>query len=53
MEAERIVPDGDLDPDIVVTPGIFVSRVLLAADRAKDTEQRTVRPRPTAESISA
>ena len=37
-----------IDPDVVVTPGIFVQRVVLATDRDKPIEQRTVRPRPVA-----
>lgn len=44
-EAEVIV-DGYLDPDDVMTPGIFVNHVVQASDRPKDIEQRTVRPRP-------
>lgn len=48
-EAERIVPIGGIDPDTVVTPGIFVNWVVPASDREKDIEQRTVRPRPAAE----
>ena len=36
---------GDLDPDIIVTPGIFVQRVVQASDRVKEIEQRTTRPR--------
>lgn len=47
-EAERIVGRGEIDPDVVVTPGIFVDRVVLAPAREKDIEQRTVRPRPEA-----
>lgn len=45
VQAEEIL-DGYLDPDDVMTPGIFVDAVVPAADRAKDIEQRTVRPRP-------
>lgn len=44
VEAEEIV-DGFLDPDSVVTPGIFVQRLVTARPRVKDIEQRTVRPR--------
>ncbi|QJU54712.1 CoA transferase subunit A [Herbiconiux sp. KACC 21604] len=44
-EAEEVV-DGWLDPDTVVTPGIFVQRLVTARPRVKDIEQRTVRPRP-------
>ncbi|MGH1561238.1 CoA transferase subunit A [Mumia sp. DW29H23] len=43
-DAEHVV-DGFLDPDEVMTPGIFVDHLVQAADRPKDIEQRTVRPR--------
>ena len=46
VEAESIVPVGDIDPDLVITPGVYVHRVVLARDRPKDIEQRTVRPNP-------
>jgi 3-oxoacid CoA-transferase subunit A len=36
-----------LDPDDVVTPGIFVDRLVLAATGEKDIEKRTVRPAAT------
>lgn len=36
---------GYLDPDSVVTPGIFVSRLVQSIPRVKDIEQRTTRPR--------
>jgi 3-oxoacid CoA-transferase subunit A len=35
-----------IDPDIIVTPGIFVQGLVEAVPRVKDIEQRTVRPRP-------
>jgi 3-oxoacid CoA-transferase subunit A len=41
-EAEEVV-EGWLDPNTVVTPGIFVQRLVTATDREKDIEQRTVR----------
>lgn len=45
-EAELVLPEGEwLDPDDVVTPGIFVQRLVEAAPREKDIEQRTVRAR--------
>ena len=44
-EAEH-VEDHPLDPDVVVTPGIYVDRLVRARDRVKNIEQRTVRPRP-------
>ncbi len=43
-EAEEIV-DGYLDPNDVVTPGVFVQRVVHVANPSKDIEQRTVRVR--------
>lgn len=45
-EVEKIVPRGELDPDDVMTPGVHVDYVVLAAERTKPIEQRTVRPRP-------
>jgi len=44
-EAEHIVPAGDLDPDHVVTPGVYVQRLVPATARVKPIEQRTVRQR--------
>lgn len=41
-EAETVVDDY-LDPDSIVTPGIFVQRLVTATPREKDIEQRTVR----------
>ena len=48
VEAEVIVEPGGLDPNHVVTPGVFVQRLVQATARAKDIEQRTVRQRPVA-----
>lgn len=45
-EAEVIVATGELDPNHIVTPGVFVQRLVQATARVKDIEQRTVRPRP-------
>jgi 3-oxoacid CoA-transferase subunit A len=41
-EVEEIVEPGELDPDCIHTPGIFVQR-LVVARREKRIEQRTVR----------
>jgi 3-oxoacid CoA-transferase subunit A len=41
-EAEIIVPTGDLDPDEIHTPGIFVHRVVHNPNPEKRIEQRTV-----------
>jgi 3-oxoacid CoA-transferase subunit A len=42
-EVEQIVENGELDPDLVHTPGIFVQRLVLNARPEKRIEQRTVR----------
>ena len=43
-EVEHIVETGELDPDNIHTPGIFVDRIVLTTPE-KRIEQRTVRPR--------
>ena len=43
-EVEEIVETGELDPDNIHTPGIFVHRLVLNATPEKRIEQRTVRP---------
>ena len=43
-EVEELVPTGDLDPDEIHTPGIFVQRILKGTFE-KRIEQRTVRKR--------
>jgi 3-oxoacid CoA-transferase subunit A len=47
-EVEEIVGVGELDPNIIVTPGIFVHTMVQASSREKNIEQRTVLPRPAA-----
>ena len=47
-EIEELVGVGELDPNIVVTPGIYVQTLVKASEREKNIEQRTVRPRPAA-----
>ena len=46
VEAEVIVELGAIDPNHVITPGVYVQRIVRAIDKFKDIEQRTVRPRP-------
>lgn len=41
-EAEEIVQPGELDPDQIHTPGIFVQRLLLGTNYEKRIERRTV-----------
>lgn len=43
VEVEEIVALGELDPDCVHTPGIYVDRIVLNAAPEKHIEQRTVR----------
>ena len=43
-EVEEIVEVGELDPDQIHTPSIFVQRVILNANPEKRIEQRTTRP---------
>lgn len=42
-EVEELVPAGELDPDEIHTPGIFVQRIFQGVDYEKRIEQRTVR----------
>lgn len=43
-EVEHLVPVGELDPNEIHTPGIFVQRIFQGANFEKRIEQRTVRP---------
>jgi 3-oxoacid CoA-transferase subunit A len=45
-DAEVVLPEGEyIDPDDVVTPGVFVQRLVKSRPRVKEIEQRTVRQR--------
>jgi 3-oxoacid CoA-transferase subunit A len=44
-EVEQLVPAGELDPDQIHTPGIFVQRIIKGARYEKPIEFRTVRKR--------
>ena len=44
-EVEDIVSPGQIDPDHIITPGIFVQRLVLLETVDKRIEQRTVRKR--------
>ena len=43
-EVEELVPVGELDPNQVQTPGVYVQRIFQGQDYEKRIEQRTVRP---------
>jgi 3-oxoacid CoA-transferase subunit A len=47
-EVEILVEAGELDPDHIHTPGIYVQRILQGTNYEKRIEQRTVRKRPAA-----
>jgi 3-oxoacid CoA-transferase subunit A len=47
-EVEHLVAPGELDPDAIHTPGIFVQRLVPVADPVKRIEQRTTRKRTAA-----
>jgi 3-oxoacid CoA-transferase subunit A len=42
VEVEQLVATGELDPDSIHTPGIFVHRIIVNAQPEKRIEQRTV-----------
>ncbi|MBL1118618.1 CoA transferase subunit A [Streptomyces sp. 110] len=44
VEAERVVEAGELDPDAVHLPGVYVDRIVAADPVDKRIERRTVRP---------
>lgn len=44
-EVEELVPAGELDPNQIHTPGIFVQRIFQGINYEKRIEQRTVRPK--------
>ncbi|MCY7291174.1 MAG: CoA transferase subunit A [Ferruginibacter sp.] len=42
-EVEELVEDGELDPNFIHTPGVYVHRIFQGANHEKRIEQRTVR----------
>jgi 3-oxoacid CoA-transferase subunit A len=47
-EVEHLLQPGDINPDHIVTPGIYVQRLVHVPDAVKHIEQRTVRKRAEA-----
>ena len=47
-EVEHLVEPGQLDPDAIVTPGVFVQRIIHVVNARKHIEQRTTRKREAA-----
>jgi 3-oxoacid CoA-transferase subunit A len=44
-EVEQLVEPGELDPEHVHTPGVFVQRVVEVGEAGKQIEKHTTRPR--------
>jgi 3-oxoacid CoA-transferase subunit A len=44
-EVENLVEPGQIDPDHITTPGVYVKRIVHVPDAVKHIEQRTVRKR--------
>lgn len=47
-EVEHLVNPGDINPDHITTPGVYVKRMIHVPDATKHIEQRTVRKRDKA-----
>jgi len=47
-EVEHLVEPGELDPDAIATPGVYVKRIVHVPEARKRIEQRTVRKRDAA-----
>jgi 3-oxoacid CoA-transferase subunit A len=47
-EVEHLVQPGDIDPDHIITPGIYVQRIIHVPNAVKHIEQRTARKRDKA-----
>jgi 3-oxoacid CoA-transferase subunit A len=43
-EVEELVEPGEIDPDVVVTPGVYVQRIVKGTEFEKRIERRTTRP---------
>jgi len=44
-EVENLVQPGEINPDHIITPGVYVKRMIHVPDAVKHIEQRTVRKR--------
>jgi 3-oxoacid CoA-transferase subunit A len=51
-EVEQLVRPGDINPDHIVTPGIYVARIVHVPSATKRIEQRTVRKRQKADALA-
>ena len=48
-EVEHLVKPGEINPDHIMTPGIYVQRIIHVPNATKYIEQRTVRKRTPAD----
>jgi 3-oxoacid CoA-transferase subunit A len=48
-EVEHLVKPGEIEPDHIITPGIYVQRIIHVPNATKYIEQRTVRKRTPAD----
>ena len=47
-EVEHLVQPGDINPDHIITPGVYIKRIIHVPNAEKHIEQRTVRKREAA-----
>jgi 3-oxoacid CoA-transferase subunit A len=52
-EVEHLVQPGELNPDHIITPGVYVKRLVHVPNAVKHIEQRTVRKRAEAAAAAA
>jgi 3-oxoacid CoA-transferase subunit A len=52
-EIEHLFEPGQIDPDHIITPGVYVQRIIHVPNAKKHIEQRTVRKRPAAAAAGA
>ena len=50
-EVENLVEPGSFDPDHIITPGVYVQRIVHVPNAVKHIEQRTVRKRAAAAGV--
>jgi 3-oxoacid CoA-transferase subunit A len=52
-EVEHLVKPGEINPDHIITPGVYVQRIIHVPNAVKHIEQRTVRKRQAAAGTGA
>ena len=52
-EVEHLVRPGEINPDHIITPGVYVKRIVHVPNAVKHIEQRTVRKRAAAAAAAA